>query len=84
MKYEAYRVENGVYDMASGRIDYSQWAVRGQRTTDLNWSMLGSFNTEEEAKAFAMEDRKANAVHGFCAVYNSNGCGYKDVDPMTR
>lgn len=84
MKYEAYRIENGVYDNASHKIDYTRWAAKGQRSTDLNWTTLGIFDTEESAKAFALDDRKANAVHGFCAVYNSNGCGYKDIDPMIR
>lgn len=84
MKYEAYRIENGVYDNGSNSINYSRWAVMGQRNTDLNWSNLGTFSTEEEAKAFALKDRKENAVPGFCAVYNSSGCGYKDVNPMAR
>lgn len=84
MKYEAYRIENGVYDSTTHTINYSLWAAKGQRATDLNWSTLGTFNTEAEAKAHALNDRKENAVRGYCAVYDSHGFGYKDVNPMER
>lgn len=84
MKYEAYRVENGVFDKKNYRINENLWEVRGQRETDLNWPVLGIFNTEEEAKAFAVADRKENGAKRHCPIFDNNGYSYRDISVVYR
>lgn len=72
MRYEAYRFEENVVGI--GRRD--GWVVRGQRSTDLNWSVLTICKTREEAETKAMElrdnvDLRANRY--YCPVYDPSG-----------
>lgn len=72
MRYEAYRFEENVVGI--GRCD--GWVVRGQRSTDLNWSVLTICKTREEAETKARElrdnvDLRAN--RNYCPVYDPGG-----------
>lgn len=74
MKYEAFRVDHGVYDSEKHIIDYTKYQVLGQRETDLNWSQLFVADTEEECKAFAFAEQKKSTDLVF--VYNPSGFSY--------
>ena len=82
MKFVAFRVENGA--LVNHTINHELWTVRGQRETDLNWTVVGVYETEELAKAWALTIRAVDGVRGWCPVYDNAGYGYKDVDPMLK
>lgn len=82
MSFVAFRVERGA--LVNHSIDHNLWTVRGQRETDLNWEVIGVHETEKYAKADALTERVVNGVRGWCPVYDANGYGYKDVDPMLK
>ena len=72
MRYEAYRFEENI--VAIGH--YDGWVVRGQRSTDLNWSILAKCKTREEAEAKARELRdnlELRANLNWCPIYAPGG-----------
>lgn len=83
MKYIALRVENGILNENGTAIDYTKWAVRGQRDTDYNWGILFNGDSEEECKEFAFRFWKENTT-GYCPVYKPNGYGYTDARLVSR
>lgn len=71
MRYEAYRFEERV--VAVGVRD--GWEVRGQRSDTLNWPVLATCKTREEAEAKARELR--GTPNYYCPIFDPSGIAIK-------
>lgn len=69
MAYLAFRIDTS--SIKAGKV-VSGFFVRGQRTKDYNWPLLGEFETEEAAKEYIRTVR-TDPINQI--VYNNGGYG---------
>lgn len=79
MKYVAFRIDR---QCIKGMVVVDGWFVLGQRDTDLNWSYLGEGESEDDAKAVALDQRQKHGTHANNPIYNPAGYAYMQDGQM--